>query len=443
MRDYDLPLFADFHFHSRYSRAVSKEMNLQGLAAGAAAKGLGLIGTGDFSHPAWFAELCEKLEPNGDSGLYRLKGAPHSPLYMLTNEVATFYPDPKGARKVHHVIHAPSLEVVAQINDVYSKRSRLAADGRPMFAKTSSAEMVEMTMQVSKEIFIYPAHAWTPWFGALGSKGGYESLQECYGDQIKHIHALETGLSSDPLMNWRVSGLDKFSLLSNSDAHSNHPWRLGRECNAFGLTPKQATYQNVHEAIIERDPEVFLFTVEVNPAYGKYHWDGHRSCSYSCPPATSAKLHNRCPVCKRLLTIGVENRVEELSDRPQGFVTPNSFPFKTLLPLHELLSAVYSCPLASKKVEEEADRLLGGMPSELFVLLYATIDELNSKASSAQVVGAIMLNREGGVQVQPGFDGEYGVPQLPKNLVLGGPKEKKPEKLGGKKAGKQRTLDAF
>lgn len=413
-----LPLFADFHFHSRYSRAVSREMDLAGLAVGAAAKGLGLIGTGDFSHPLWFAELESRLQPVQDTGLYRLKGQGSSPLYMLTNEVATFFSTPQGPKKVHHVIHAPSLEVVKQLNDVYCKRSRLAADGRPMFAKTSSAELVELTMQVSREIFIYPAHAWTPWFGALGSRGGYDSLKDCYEDQLKHIHALETGLSSDPAMNWRVSGLDRFALLSNSDAHSNHPWRLGRECNAFGFPAGQASYSRVHDAIRSRDPAEFLFTVETSPAYGKYHWDGHRACGYSCPPSQSGKGGNLCPVCKRPLTIGVENRVQQLADRPEGFVTPSAIPFRTLLPLHELLSALYASPLASKRVTEEGGRILGRFPSELFTLLYAPEGQLAAAASSAEAVKAIMLNRAGKIQVKPGFDGEYGVPQLPHGLVL-------------------------
>ncbi len=409
------PLFADFHFHSKYSRAVSPLMSLEGLSSGAKLKGLGLLGTGDFSHPLWFRELQGRLAQVGETGLFRLRGDANETLFTLTNEVATFYSTPQGAKKTHHIIHAPSLEVVEQLNDVYSKMGNLMADGRPMFAKTSNAEFVEKSFEVSKDILIYPAHAFTPWFGAFGSNSGYDSLEEAYGDQVKRIRALETGMSADPAMCWRLSQLDKFTLISNSDSHSNHPWRLGRECNAFAFAPGEVSYRAIVDAINQKDRDHLLFTVETPPAYGKYHWDGHRLCNFSCPPKESKKLGGRCPVCKQKMTIGVEYRIEELADRPEGFVPADAIPFKPLLPLHELLAVMLGGTLSGKSVTIAASKLLSAFPSELDVLLYATATELIKHASEA-ITEAILLNRDGKVAVKPGYDGEYGVPQLPDYL---------------------------
>lgn len=403
------PLYSDFHFHSKYSRAVSPQMTLEGLNEGARVKGLGLIGTGDFSHPTWFKELKTKLDPQGN-GLYKLRTMPQSPvLYTITNEVATFWSTPQGTRNVHHVIHSPSLEVAEQLNDVFSKWGNLAADGRPMFAKTNGARLVEACMSVSKDILVYPAHAWTPWFGVLGSASGYDNVEACYEDQSKFVYALETGMSSDPAMNWRVSKLDRYTLLSNSDSHSNHPWRLGRECNAFNLP--EPTYKRIFEAVRTGDAKTLMYTVETDPCYGKYHYDGHRLCNFSCNPAKSRELKGICPVCKRKMTIGVESRVEELADRPVGSTKPNAIPFKKVLPLHELIAAVFGSQVASKPVEREGSKLLARFGSELSVLLDVPRDEL-AKETLVEIADAIMLNRVGGVPVKPGFDGEYGVPQI-------------------------------
>ncbi len=441
MADSRPPLFADFHFHSKYSRAVSQHMDLHGLSEGASRKGLGLIGTGDFSHPAWFAELRNNLEEIDGRSLFQLKGNPFGTLYMLTNEVATFYSTPRGVKKVHHIIHAPSFEIVQQLNDVYARMGNLSADGRPMFGNTSSAEFVEKTIEVSRDITIYPAHCWTPHFGALGSVSGYDSLEECYEDQVKHIHALETGMSAEPAMCWRVSTLDKFTLLSNSDAHSNHPWRLGRECNAFSFSKEEVSYKHIAHAIERKDRDALLFTVETNPAYGKYHFDGHRACGFSCDPQESKKRGNRCPVCKKMLTIGVEHRVQALADRPQEFVPPHAIPFRVLLPLHELLSAVFNAPLASKKVSEEGTKVMNAFASELFILLYAPEEDLAAHASHPQVVSAIMRNREGKIAVTPGFDGEYGVPVLPASMQMASRKKSAPTE--GKQTDSQKKLKEF
>lgn len=398
--------YADLHLHSKYSRAVSQAMNMEGLLEGALLKGLHVLGTGDFSHPLWFKELKQKLSPSENEGLFVLKGKEKSGVrFMLTNEVSTIISTPKGVKKVHQLLHSPSLEQVEQINDILSKRGNLAADGRPTFGKTLPAEMIEVVESVGKENFVIPAHAWTPWFGVFGSNSGFNSLEEAYGDKAKSIFAIETGMSSDPAMNWRIPSLDNISLVSNSDAHSNHPWRLGRECNAFDFT-SMPSFKQIHDAIKTR--EHFAYTVEVNPSYGKYHYDGHRNCNFSCDPQETKKLKGICPVCKRRLTIGVLSRVEELAGRAEGFVRKNGVPFKTLLPLHELVSAYSHSPLASKKVQEKAGAIMG-LGSELHVLLHATKEKLLS-AAEPDLVEVILLNREGKIDVKPGFDGEYGVP---------------------------------
>ncbi|MEM4254832.1 MAG: endonuclease Q family protein [Candidatus Norongarragalinales archaeon] len=398
--------FVDFHLHSKYSRAVSQAMSLEGLVAGAREKGLQILGTGDFSHPLWFKELKQKLLPAEPEGLFVLKGFEDSGVhFVLTNEVSTIASTPQGVKKVHHLLHAPSLEVVEQINDVLAKKGNLTADGRPTFGNTLPAEIVEIAESASKDNFVIPCHAWTPWFSVFGSMSGFNSLEEAYEDKAESIFAIETGMSSDPAMNWRISALDGITLVSNSDAHSNHPWRLGRECNAFEF-PSLPSFKQLRNAIETR--KNFAFTVEVNPSYGKYHFDGHRNCKFSCPPGETKKLKGVCPVCKRPLTIGVLNRVEELADRPEGYTPADAVPFKTVLPLHELLSGVLKVQLTSKKVSLAAEKILS-LGSELRVLLEAPRDEL-LKVADASVADVILLNRSGGIEVKPGFDGEYGVP---------------------------------
>lgn len=427
-------LFADFHFHSKYSRAVSPEMNLEGLNAGALRKGLGLIGTGDFTHPAWLKELKSKLVEVDGTGFFKLSGSNSPILYTLTAEVATFLP----GKRVHHVIHAPSFAAVDQLNEIFCKWGNLAADGRPMFASTSGAAVVEACMSVDKKLLVYPAHAWTPYFGVLGSISGYESIEKGYEDQAKYIYALETGMSSSPDMNWRISSLDKYCLLSNSDAHSNHPWRLGRECNAFNFSRENISYGKLFDAIRNKE---LAFTVEVDPNYGKYHYDGHRLCKFSCSPAETRKLQGRCPVCKRSLTIGVESRVEKLADRPEGYLPKNAVPFKKVLPLHELVASVYSSALTTNKVMTVAESLITHFGSELHVLLNAPLDEI-AKLSHPKIARVVELNREGKLRVKAGFDGEYGVLQLEGELLLEKKEAKEPKEKEGKQL-PQKTLGEF
>ncbi|MCW1301097.1 MAG: endonuclease Q family protein [Candidatus Nanoarchaeia archaeon] len=396
-------VISDFHIHSFWSRATSKEMNLDGIAAGARVKGLNLVGTGDFTHPKWLSELKEKLEPIPENGVFRYQGV----FFTLTTEVATYFTFLGRWRRIHHVIHAPSFEIVAQINESLSKYGDLSADGRPIL-RMSAPELVETLMEISPDILIYPAHAWTPWMSCFGSRSGFDSLEECYQDQVKHISALETGLSSDPPMNWRLSSLDRFTLLSNSDSHSPHPWRLGREANVFEL--KEIDYWEILEVIRRKDRERFLYTIEVDPNYGKYHFDGHRNCKISLHPIDAIKLGNICPKCGKKLTVGVLHRVEELADREEGFIPENAIPFKTLLPLYEIISSVLGIgELYSQRVLEEHNKLINKFQNELDVLLMVPKEKL-LEVTSKEIADAIIKVRERKVKYIPGYDGVYGRP---------------------------------
>jgi len=313
-------------------------MSVEEIARFAKIKGLNLVGTGDFTHPKWLSEIRESLVSEQGAGVYTVASNPASPVhFMLTTEVCTIFDFANEAKKVHHVILTPSIAIAIQINDVLKRYGDLGADGRPML-NMSASHLVEEVMQVSNENMIFPAHAWTPWFSVFGAFSGFDSVEDCYQDMTRHIYALETGLSSDPPMNWRLSKLDRFTLVSNSDCHSSWPWRIGREANVFELN--EISYSAVAEAIRSKDPARFKFTVETDPAYGKYHWTGHRNCNVSLSPQDAKKLGNICPVCRRKLTKGVEQRVEELADRPPGF-RPNRVPgFVRLLPLSEIIATV-------------------------------------------------------------------------------------------------------
>jgi uncharacterized protein (TIGR00375 family) len=314
-------------------------------------------------------------------------------------------------RKIYHLIHVPSFEVVNQINEQLKKMGgRLDIDGRLLLNEKSSAELVEVIMNIYNDTLIVPAHIWTPWFSLFGSKSGFDIIEDCYQDQTKHIYALETGLSSDPEMNWRLSSLDRFALMSNSDCHSAWPWRLGRECNVFDL--KKITYWEMFDAIKKKDKKRFLFTVEVDPAYGKYHWTGHRNHNVSLSSKQALKIDDICPVCHRKMTVGVEERIELLADREQGFVPKDAIPFKRLLPLSELIKTVFNIDsLYSKTVWSEYSKLVENFGNEFNVLLNVPREDLE-RITEKKLVDIIMLNREGKIKVIPGYDGVYGQPVL-------------------------------
>jgi uncharacterized protein (TIGR00375 family) len=379
-------------------------MNVEELTKNARLKGLKMLGTGDITHPVWIKELKQKLEPIEETGIFKYEDI----FWLLTGEICTIYQQDSKTRKVHHVIHVPNFEIAEQINEELSKYGSLTIDGRPIFQGLTSPQLVEIIIEICKDVLIVPAHAWTSWFGILGEFSGFNSIEDCYQDQTKNIYALETGLSSDPKMNWRLSSLDKFALMSNSDCHSPWPWRMGRECNAFEL--EKLTYWEILDAIKKKDKKRFLFTVEVSPFYGKYHWTGHRNCHVSLSPEQSLKVNNICPVCHRKLTVGVEERVEELADREEGFVPDDAIPFKTLLPLYEIISFVTGTnQLYSKPVIKEQDKLIENFGNELNVLLNVQKEEL-LKVTNEKIADAIIKVREGKVKYIAGYDGVYGRP---------------------------------
>ena len=410
-------VIADLHIHSRYSRATSERMSIEEIARFAKIKGLNLIGTGDFTHPKWLEELHNTLNSEDETGLYKIAKTPESRVhFMITTEVSTIFNFGNDMKKVHHVILTPTLENASQINDRLSKYGNLASDGRPTLNMTAP-HLVEEIMEVSSDTMVFPAHAWTPWFSIFGAFSGFDSVEDCYQDMTKHIHALETGLSSDPPMNWRLSKLDPFTLVSNSDSHSFWPWRIGREANVFEL--KLTSYFEVVDAIRSKDNKRFKYTIETDPAYGKYHWTGHRNCHVSLSPQDAIRFGNICPVCRRELTKGVEQRVEELADRPADFKPENAIGFMRLLPLSEIIATVLGSDSPStQKVWSIYNRLVERFGDEYSVLIDSLKEEL-SAVTDAEIAEAIVRVREGNVKVEPGYDGVYG------RLVFSGAKSAK------------------
>jgi uncharacterized protein (TIGR00375 family) len=401
-----LRVIADLHIHSRYSRATSEKMCPKEIARFAKIKGLNLVGTGDFTHPKWLRELQEILVPEWGTGLYKVAGNSESSVYfMTTTEVCTIFTFGSEVKKVHHVILTSSMETAVQINDRLAKYGDLAVDGRPTLSMGAS-HLVEEVMEVSSENVVFPAHVWTPWFGIFGAFSGFNSVEECYQDMTKHIYALETGLSSDPPMNWRLSKLDSFVLVSNSDSHSFWPWRIGREANVFEL--KKISYREIVDAIRLKDRERFRFTIETDPAYGKYHWTGHRNCHVALSPHEAVKLGNICPVCRRKLTKGVEQRVEELADRPAGFKPKGAVGFVHLLPLSEIIATVLGVDSPStQQVWNIYNLLVEKFGDEYSVLMDASKEALSAIVDE-KIAEAIIRVREGRIKVVPGYDGVYG-----------------------------------
>ncbi len=398
-------------------------MSLGEIARYSKIKGLNLVGTGDFTHPEWLKEINQTLTPEQDTGLFKLKAANSHVRFMLTTEVCTIW-DYKGeSKKVHNVILTPNMETTVQINEHLKSFGDLASDGRPILSM-SAPQLVEQIMEISGENMVFPAHAWTPWFSVFGAFSGFDTLEDCYQDMTRHIHALETGLSSDPAMNWRLSKLDNFALVSNSDCHSFWPWRIGREANVFEL--EKFTYQQVTDAITQNDPSRFKFTIETDPAYGKYHWTGHRNCRISLSPQDAIKFGNVCPICRRKLTKGVEQRVEELADRPADFKREDVPGFLRLLPLSEIIAAVLGTDSpATQAVWKNYSALVEKFGDEYTVLIDTTMKDLLTVVE-APFAQAIINVREGTAKVTPGYDGVYG------QLVLGveaPPAKPKPAKM--------------
>ena len=404
--------YSDLHIHSKYSRATSKSCNLEELALWAQKKGLTLISTGDFTHPAWFEEIKEKLIPAG-TGVFKLRPDIEKHLFQSTTpvrfilsvEISTIYKKWDKTRKVHHVVFMPDLKTAEIFRQKLSAIGNIKSDGRPILG-LDSRDLLEIALDSGENSFLIPAHIWTPWFSALGSKSGFDSIEDCYGDLSSHIFAVETGLSSDPEMNWRVSSLDKYRLVSNSDAHS--PSKLAREATVFNTEPD---YMSIMNALKTGDG--YVGTVEFFPEEGKYHEDGHRKCNVCLSPEETIKLNGICPVCHKPMTIGVMHRVNELTDRREKTLIPPETAGKvfSLVPLLEILSEIMQVGVSSKSVTYEYENLLQKLGSELSILREIPIDDI-SKAYSPLLGEGISRLRAGKVIKHPGYDGEYGVIRL-------------------------------
>ena len=392
-----MQIISDLHIHSRYSRATSPTTDLPTLAHWAKIKGITLLGTGDFTHPQWYKELQEYLVPVGN-GLYRYGGV----LFMLTVEVSAIWSQEGRVRKAHLVILAPSIEGAARINSELGQIGNLAADGRPILG-ISAERLGEVIWNAEEEAEVIPAHVWTPWFSVFGSRSGFDSLEECFGKYTDRIFAIETGLSSDPEMNWRLSALDKLTLVSNSDAHS--PGKLGREATLFDLP--EPSYAGIIAAMKERDPSRFLGTIEFYPQEGKYHYDGHRACGIVLSPREAMANNNLCPVCGKPLTIGVMHRVEELADRQQGEGPAQQIPYRSLVPLKEIIAQALGIGPTAKGVAREYERLITHFGNEFRILLDLPEEDLR-QAVSRRILQGILKVRAGDLQIEPGYDGVYG-----------------------------------
>jgi uncharacterized protein (TIGR00375 family) len=391
---------ADLHLHSKYSRATSQEMEVKTLAQWAKRKGIKLLGTGDFTHPLYFLDLKSKLNPLG-SGLFVLKEEPDGTHFMLTAEVSNMYSQGGKSRRIHTLIFAPSFEVVEKINTRLSKYGKTGSDGRPIFG-FSAKDLLKMILDLSPECLLIPAHAWTPWFSIFGANSGFDSIQECYEEESKNIRAIETGLSSDPEMNWRLSGLDDITLISNSDAHS--PSKIGREANVFNC---ELSYRAITEAIRKKDPRKILYTIEFFPEEGKYHYDGHRNCNILFSPQETRKHRSVCPVCGKRLTVGVMNRMNELADRPEGFVSPKAIPALHTVPLDEIIADILGVGVNASSVEKEYLRLVEKGGSEFDILLELSPEQL-STFTPPNILEGILRVREGRLKITPGYDGVFG-----------------------------------
>ncbi len=398
----------DLHLHSKFARACSPRLTLSNMAMAAERKGVDIIACGDFTHPAWFKAITTELVEVGKSGLYQLKDNSSKTLFILSTEVSLVYKDGGKARRIHLVVLAPNLVAVTKLNKYLGTKYNIHADGRPILG-ISAPKFVRLCLYIDANFLIYPAHIWTPWYAVFGSKSGFNSLEECFQEETKNIYAYETGLSSDPSMNWRLSALDNLTCLSNSDAHSLD--NIGREANVMSLF--KDSYDSIYQVIknnlrsSDLDREGMLETIEFYPEEGLYHLDGHRLCSFSCQPEISSSLKNICPVCDRPLVIGVLNRVNDLADRPLGFHPDRAVPFRHLVELDKIIAESLNLKnRQAKKVVAIYDELIKTLGPELSILMDADI--IRIQALNYLVALGVERMRAGKLKIEPGFDGQYG-----------------------------------
>lgn len=403
-----MSIIADLHIHSRHSRATSGDMTPEGIWTWAQLKGVSVIGTGDFTHPGWMRELEEKLEPAGN-GLFLLRKGFHQDAvpascgaevhFLLSAEISCIYRKNNRTRKVHALVFAPDIGAAKRIGAALGSIGNVASDGRPILG-LDAKELLKIVLGASPDAMLVPAHAWTPHFSVFGAASGFDSLEECFGDLTQHIHAIETGLSSDPAMNWRISGLDGITLISNSDAHS--PAKIGREANIFDT---DLSYDAIMDSI--RTRRGLLGTIEFFPEEGKYHYDGHRNCNVRLSPEETLRAGDLCPVCGGKLTMGVMHRVAMLADRGDG-ARPEAAPgFQSIIPLQELIAETFGVGAKSKKVGKAYRSLLEQLGNEFMVLRQTPLGDIE-RAGSPLLREAIARMRAGRVRIAPGYDGEFG-----------------------------------
>ncbi len=411
----------DLHIHSRYSRACSPRLTLENIDAACRLKGVDIIATGDFTHPAWFKRINEDLRESFlGSGLYVLKTARDEKVkFILSTEVSLIYKDAGLTRRIHLVVHAPNLPAAAALNKKLDKSFNVRSDGRPILPISAPA-FVKLVLAVDDNFLVYPAHVWTPWFSVFGSKSGFNSLEECFHDQTKNIYAYETGLSSDPSMNWRLSALDRLTCLSNSDAHS--PDNIAREANIMEIG-EPVSYARIYKNI--KSGQGMKMTVEFYPEEGTYYFDGHANCHFSCDPSITRSHRGICPHCHKPLTIGVLNRAEALADRCFGFKPKKAVPFKKIVELDKIIAEAYGLMgRSSVKVKKQYLEMIEKYGNELFILL--DLDLEKAAGTDMRIIEGIRRMRDGELDIIPGYDGEYGKIQIfSKN---------KGKKLGFKKA---------
>ncbi len=412
-----MKFIADLHIHSFYSRATSKELNFEHLYKWAQIKGIQVVATGDITHPGWLGEIKTKLEP-AEQGLFKLKNEYAKQVqsevpaackgevrFILSGEISNIYKKGEQVRKIHNVVFFPSIEVAEKFQSTLEKIGNIRSDGRPILG-LDAKNLLELVLESDEVSFLIPAHIWTPWFSVLGSKSGFDSIEECFDDLTPHIFALETGLSSDPAMNWMLSKLDRFTLVSNSDAHS--PAKLGRESNLFN---SELSYPAMLDAMKSGDPEKFLGTIEFFPEEGKYHLDGHRKCNMRMTPAETIANKGICPVCGRKVTVGVLYRVEELADRPEGSTHDRAKHYYSLIPLPEVIAEILKVGSGTKAVNKKFDKLLQHLGSEMSILMNAPLSDIERIGGSLLAEGIRrMRNKE--VQIAAGYDGEFGTIKL-------------------------------
>jgi uncharacterized protein (TIGR00375 family) len=391
-----MEFIADFHIHSKYSRATSKDMDIAHITDWAKLKGVTLMGTGDFTHHLWLEELKARLEDLGN-GLYKYQNI----YFILTTEISSIYSKKGKTYRIHNLVFAPSFKTVDKIIEVLSRYGKLASDGRPILG-LDARELARIIFDIDENCMIVPGHIWTPWFSLFGSMSGFDRIEDCFEEQAAKIFALETGLSSDPAMNWRLSALDKFSLISNSDSHS--PSKIGREANVFNC---ELSYKSIRDTLKNKDKKLFLYTIEFFPEEGKYHYDGHRICGIRLAPQETRQNKGRCPKCGKPVTVGVMNRVEQLADRTKGYVPSGAIPYKNLIPLEEIIAEAKAVSKVSVAVERDYHQFIAKLGTEFDILLRLSKEDL-LKGLPNRVAEGILRVRDGKVNIKAGFDGEYG-----------------------------------